>query len=742
MFTLNGMITFQFSLLIFSFRPTGQFAYAFTQNFLLMYDLDTDTISTQFGNVIWPDTSFIPHAVDVSRDLHFVVVGYVGDSSTKYIPCAYLLNILNSSFNVLDTWLYTPPTSTSWQASLTNWDANVYAPKYDMSVGINSVGNQVLVGIPITNTIVLLDIDQLNHQFGSSFQTLSNGKAIGMGKSVGWLDTNSILVLVNTYSFNYIWSSSQVLSYNITVPNSFVVISIFPNIQQTLTATFGPVLLSLVLTQNGTVVMLDSQGNYYILLPSAAGSFSDSSSGTSSSPSLCIAGTFTSESGIFPCSLCPTGTTTYGLIGQSACLPCGNEIFCPLGAAFGDTNMSAFFLTSINQVRAYPVSPQSVRFDNILIENMFSIRSDLGSHCLLVSPLLWTVIVISLGLIVWLIMLIFKHYVTHPMGKKTHLHMEEFFKKADLIGEGEMGIGGLFSFAVIVLIVFAYVFSNSYFYRYPIEQVSGDFNLACDTTLTNAQFSTGLMAIGIPPNDDIAPIFALIDAQPFTLRIDFINAVFNCTDITVTQIKDINLPMTIFSCNDTASSASVLLPLPSQDINLQIELTGRNNIGGFRIGLEAPGVDMENKTLNAAYTLFDLAFAQALYVNGRLLTQEPSCTIQITKVINRTYSLEDKGESKFGGIWLPVITGSLDEMFVDENEYKYGKSSSIVLSIMISETSYYTLNTQWPIASHDEVVFTNLLFTIVCLDIFGLGFLVCKLIIVPLIKRVFGYYRC
>jgi hypothetical protein len=736
------MITFQFSLLIFSFRPTGQFAYAFTQNFLLMYDLDTDTISTQFGNVIWPDTSFIPHAVDVSRDLHFVVVGYVGDSSTKYIPCAYLLNILNSSFNVLDTWLYTPPTSTSWQASLTNWDANVYAPKYDMSVGINSVGNQVLVGIPITNTIVLLDIDQLNHQFGSSFQTLSNGKAIGMGKSVGWLDTNSILVLVNTYSFNYIWSSSQVLSYNITVPNSFVVISIFPNIQQTLTATFGPVLLSLVLTQNGTVVMLDSQGNYYILLPSAAGSFSDSSSGTSSSPSLCIAGTFTSESGIFPCSLCPTGTTTYGLIGQSACLPCGNEIFCPLGAAFGDTNMSAFFLTSINQVRAYPVSPQSVRFDNILIENMFSIRSDLGSHCLLVSPLLWTVIVISLGLIVWLIMLIFKHYVTHPMGKKTHLHMEEFFKKADLIGEGEMGIGGLFSFAVIVLIVFAYVFSNSYFYRYPIEQVSGDFNLACDTTLTNAQFSTGLMAIGIPPNDDIAPIFALIDAQPFTLRIDFINAVFNCTDITVTQIKDINLPMTIFSCNDTASSASVLLPLPSQDINLQIELTGRNNIGGFRIGLEAPGVDMENKTLNAAYTLFDLAFAQALYVNGRLLTQEPSCTIQITKVINRTYSLEDKGESKFGGIWLPVITGSLDEMFVDENEYKYGKSSSIVLSIMISETSYYTLNTQWPIASHDEVVFTNLLFTIVCLDIFGLGFLVCKLIIVPLIKRVFGYYRC
>ena len=124
--------------------------------------------------------------------------------------------------------------------------------------------------------------------------------------------------------------------------------------------------------------------------------------------------------------------------------------------------------------------------------------------------------------------------------------------------------------------------------------------------MTNAQFSTGLMAIGIPPNDDIAPTFTLLNAQLFTLRLDFINAVFNCTDVTVTQIKDISLPITISSCNDTASSISLLLPLPSKDINLQIQLTGLNTIGGFRIGLEGPGMYIENKTLNAAYTLLDL----------------------------------------------------------------------------------------------------------------------------------------
>jgi hypothetical protein len=195
------------SSFIFLFRPTGQFAYAFTKSFLIVYDLDENTVSNQLGNITWPDTSFLPHAVDVSRDLLFVVLGYVGNSSSKYTPYAYLLNISNSTFNILDTWSYMPPTNTSWQASLTNWDADVYAAKYDMSVSMNDVGDQVLFGIQIINTIILLDIDRTNQKFGSSLQTLSNGIAIGMGKAVGWLDIDLILVLVNTYSLNYIWSS-------------------------------------------------------------------------------------------------------------------------------------------------------------------------------------------------------------------------------------------------------------------------------------------------------------------------------------------------------------------------------------------------------------------------------------------------------------------------------------------------------------------------------------------------------
>jgi hypothetical protein len=49
------------------------------------------------------------------------------------------------------------------------------------------------------------------------------------------------------------------------------------------------------------------------------------------------------------------------------------------------------------------------------------------------------------------------------------------------------------------------------------------------------------------------------------------------------------------------------------------------------------------------------------------------------------------------------------------------------------------LNTERPITGEDELIFANLLFTIVCLEIFGLGFLIFKLIIIPGIKEIFGY---
>ncbi|CAF4010281.1 unnamed protein product, partial [Rotaria magnacalcarata] len=340
--------------------PTGHFAYAFTQQFLLLYNLDTDSVSMQLGNITWPDTSFLPHAVDIS-DEFVVVLGFVGNPTTNYTPCAFLLNRSDSTLKVLDQWSYTPPTNRSWQASLTNIDADSYAAQYDMSVSINPTGDQVLLGIQITNTIVLLNVNRSANKFILAPQSFSNGQAIGMGKAVGWFDANTSVVLVNTYSLSYIWSASRVFVYNMALFNSSGIMSVFPNAQQPLATGFGPILITLVVTVTGTVTMLDSQGDISIIFPAAPGSYADTSWGTVSWALDCIGGTFNPQLSIGPCVLCPQGNSTNGLTGQSICVSCEIDTFCPTGAAFGNISTSSSILTSAGQALAYPVSPQSLR---------------------------------------------------------------------------------------------------------------------------------------------------------------------------------------------------------------------------------------------------------------------------------------------------------------------------------------------------------------------------------------------
>jgi hypothetical protein len=302
-----------------------------------------------------------------------------------------------------------------------------------------------------------------------------------------------------------------------------------------------------------------------------------------------------------------------------------------------------------------------------------------------------------------------------------------------------MVIGGLFSFAIIVLVAFAYTFSNDYFYRYPIEQIKGDATFACNPKLSNAQFSSGLMTTGIPPSDAEAAIFTLLDDQVLTLHIEFVNTLFKCSDVTATQIKDTRLDLKISSCDDSDNTVSIAIVLPSHGMNIQITLADKNTIGGLHMRLEGPGAEEENETLEASYTLVELAFAQIFTVPGRLLTQQPSCTLQLTKVINQTYPLTEGGTTQFNGIWLPSFSANLDQMFVDESEYMHATSSNTILSIIIDETPYYMQNIQKPITDEAELIFTNLLFTIVCLEIFGLGFLLFKLIILPLLRHLFDY---
>ncbi|CAF3461370.1 unnamed protein product [Rotaria socialis] len=245
----------------------------------------------------------------------------------------------------------------------------------------------------------------------------------------------------------------------------------------------------------------------------------------------------------------------------------------------------------------------------------------------------------------------------------------------------------------------------------------------------------------VSPKADELPIFELLNAQLFTLHVDFVNTFFSCTDVTLTQIKDINLPLPISSCNSSDGSLSLAAILPSHGVNLQFLLAGINTIGGIRLALEGSGTQQENDILQASYTLVDITFAQAFSASGLLLTQQPSFTFQLTKMINRTYPLTEDGQTQLSGIWMPYVSTDINDIFVNENEYIYAKSSNTILSLVIIETPYYVLNTQQPIVDEAELIFTNILFTILCMEVFGLMFLIFKIIIAPLFGCFHNYYQ-
>ncbi|CAF1592371.1 unnamed protein product, partial [Adineta steineri] len=75
------------------------------------------------------------------------------------------------------------------------------------------------------------------------------------------------------------------------------------------------------------------------------------------------------------------------------------------------------------------------------------------------------------------------------------------------------------------------------------------------------------------------------------------------------------------------------------------------------------------------------------------------------------------------------------------NQYVRSSSSLTTLTITISETPYYVKNVQQPITRKSEVIFRCVLFTVVCIEIFGLVFLSYKLAFKPLYHAIMRKHR-
>ncbi|CAF3887397.1 unnamed protein product [Rotaria sordida] len=538
----------------------------------------------------------MPHAVDISNNFG-IIAGFIQNDPqerVKYSPIIYLLNFLSSNRHPIVIHQYIPiATNGTWQDLLSNADANIYSAKYDMSISINSRGD-VLVGMQHINRVFLFSVNVSNPIQLTYISRNTNGRSLGNGRSVAWLDNGNVAaILVNIYSLSYQWSSSQIYFYDMqsSIYNSnSTPLSVFPNYHQLLPESFSPVFINII-SSTTSLTLMDVNGNLLIFNPTPPG-FYPSIPATGSIPLItvseaCPLGMYKDQTGINDCILCPTGTKNSGNA-TIQCTPCAPDTFCSLGSV---SEISQSALEIIEQVIAYPKLPETTIFDEILIQNMFHIG--LG-HCLLVSPLFWTLIIASLAILIVIIMGMLKFFVRHPKCAQIRKRIQWIFKKTDLIGEGELWVGGLVSFSIVVLVSCAYAFSNAYLKQYLIE-TSTDSYFACDVSICNAKFETHLQTLTIPPSETEQKMFNLLNEQRLSLNIDFINTFINCDVISIQALFGNNWSTMRWStCQNINSILSLSIPLPYQHISIQIILAQVQTISALRGGVSVCREDDNN----------------------------------------------------------------------------------------------------------------------------------------------------
>ncbi|CAF1388015.1 unnamed protein product [Rotaria sordida] len=720
---------------VFGVEPYGQYAIGLAKDFLFIYRPFSDKmIEIKNSSLVWPNnTIFMPMAADTDIS-YTIVAGFVINGPlfrVRATPTVYIIS--NSNLTILATWSYTAILN-SWQSHLTYSNFKTWSNKYVMSININiNDPSRILVGMPFLNIVFLL-IVSLNGSNLTLDSFVDNGDLKGFGKSVTWLSNSEAAILSSNYpgdDFSKIYFYKSLNNRSLPLLPSVI----FPNIQQTLPTTINAHFIRMISTPT-SLAILDILGEILLILSSPPGYFASTSSSiadsilTVSQSMICMAGTYKMDSSIFPCSLCPSGTQNSGSLPVSSCMICSSNSFCPMGAV-ADINRS--FLLPQSQSNIHPRSREVTAFDEILLQNMFS--SSANDHCLFVSPLFWVLLVIGIVFIILLGMGILKQYVRHPRSHQVRHHVKEIFRKIDLINEGKMWIGGLVSLAIIVLLSFAYTFSIRFYQQYPSHN-SAPSTSACDEIIHNVKYESGLQSLSITASKEEQPMFDLLNKQHFILRVELLNTIASCKSLSVQQILGSATSKVIFTCTDSIGILTAAIELAYQKTIIKWILNDIALIGAVRISLSANGQE------NELYRLKNLDFSQTFYDDlNRTLAQMATINLKLTKAINETEPLRGH-ESSFSGIWYPTFMMSEDHVFISSEEYDISANlTSTTLTIVLSETSYYIKNRQLPIAKLREIIFHNLLFTVVCLEIFRLLILLWELTIMPLLNFIMRHLQ-
>ncbi|UJR34417.1 hypothetical protein I4U23_021824 [Adineta vaga] len=429
----------------------------------------------------------------------------------------------------------------------------------------------------------------------------------------------------------------------------------------------------------------------------------------------CMPGTQKIHFGFGICDLCPPETKNNGSTGVQ-CEICidTNSSLC-FRASSGEVHRNS--LTNYDQADPYPESPDSASFDDVLLNNVFKwIDMSSGILCMLVSPTFWALIALALGTVLFAIMIILSFF---PSMKHRRKFLQRIFVRLDLVGEGELWLGGLVTLAIVFLITFTCKFSDAFADLYPIEQVLSNIN-SCYPNLVNAKFSSTLQLLIIRKHDQEKPIFDMLDDQNITLTAEFISTDFQCSNVSVQQNLDrdqiLMVPEHSINCSYVRKNAGILsvsTVLPQHIVTMQFNLVGPFFVGGLRLCFSGPMMMAEK----GKYAVRELKFCRFLYTPDQVLSVDLTVYTEMTKTINHTSTaLSNHKGDLYSGLWLPTLTikNALWDSHIynnDENKYLRSLNWHLKLIVDIAESKFYMKNSQEPIARSYEIVFKTFLFS-------------------------------
>ncbi len=182
------------------------------------------------------------------------------------------------------------------------------------------------------------------------------------------------------------------------------------------------------------------------------------------------------------------------------------------------------------------------------------------------------------------------------------------------------------SFAIIVFLIFAYVFSAAFYREYPSED-TGPSTFACNEIIRNVKYESGLQSLTIPASKEEQPMLDLLNKQHFTLRLDLLNTIASCKSLSVQRILGSSTTKLISNCTNSIGILSAAVELSYQKVIIKWILNDIALVGAVRLSLSAD--EMENES----YRLKELNFSQTFYDNSnRTLAQTTNINLELTKV--------------------------------------------------------------------------------------------------------------